>query len=78
MVRSGTDEQYSEKKRLLGDIATMRDDAEARNKALKAAAKIEKAANKKKADLRLAVMRQSRAGLLLAPERGKGAHCFSI
>ncbi len=40
----------------------MRCDADARQKALKAAAKAEKEANKKKSDLRLAAMRQSRAG----------------
>ncbi len=61
--RSGSDDQYTEKRRLLLHIADMRCDAEERQKILKAAAKAERDANKKKSDLRLSAMRQSRAGL---------------
>lgn len=52
-----------------------KDDAEERNKALKAAARIEKAANKKKADLRLAAMHQSHAGSSVMPVQGDGGKC---
>ncbi len=75
LFRSGTDEQYNEKKHLLGDVGMMKDDAEARNKALKVGVKIEKATNKRKADLRLAVMRQSCAGLAVLPLEGGGGVC---
>ncbi len=61
--RSGSDDQYTEKRRLLSDIADMKRDAEERQKILKAAAKAERDANKKKLDLCLSAMRQSRAGL---------------
>ncbi len=60
--RSGSCDQYNEKCRLLADITEMQRDADERQKALKAAAKAEKDANKKKSDLRLSAMRQSRAG----------------
>ncbi len=61
--RSGSDNQYTEKRKLLSDIADMRRDAEERQKILKAAAKAERDANKKKSDLRLSAMCQSHAGL---------------
>ncbi len=61
--RSGSDEQFSEKRKLLIDIAEMKRDAEERQKILKAATKVEKEAKKKKADLRLSAMRQSHAGV---------------
>ena len=60
--RSGSADQYNEKRRLLSDINMMRRDADEWQKALKAAAKAEKEANKKKSDLRLAAMRQSCTG----------------
>ncbi len=59
--RSGFTDQFNEKHKLLGDITKMKHNAEERQKALKAAAKAEKDANKKKADLHLSAMRQSRA-----------------
>ncbi len=60
--RSSSCNQYNKKRKLLADIAESRRDTEERQKALKAAAKAEKDAKKKKADLRLLAMRQSRAG----------------
>ncbi len=60
--RSSSCDQYNEKCKLLADIAESQCDAEERQKALKAAAKAEKDAKKKKADLRLSAMHQSHAG----------------
>ncbi len=62
IFRSGSADQYNEKRRLLSDINEQRHDADERQKALKAVTKAEKEANKKKSDLRLIAMHQSRTG----------------
>lgn len=63
--RSGTDEQYEAKKKLLQDIADKKKDADTRAHALAEAKKIETASRKKQADLRLVAIRASKAGVHL-------------
>ncbi len=62
MCRSGTAEQYAEKKKLLQDITNLRADADERVRVLKLAKKAENEAKKKSVDLHLVAMRTSRAG----------------
>ncbi len=62
VCRSGSAEQYAEKKKLLQDITDLRADADERAHVLKLAKKAENEAKKKSADLHLVAMRISKAG----------------
>ncbi len=61
--RSGTDEQFAEKKKLLQDVCQLKVDAEECARVLKLAKKAESEAKKKASDLHLQVMRASRPGV---------------
>ncbi len=61
--RSGTDEQFAEKKKILQDICDLKADAEERARVLKLAKKVETEAKKRASDLRLQAMRAARPGV---------------
>ncbi len=60
--RSGTDEEYKEKKKLLQDITDLKRDGDERRRVLALAKKAESDAKKRSADLRLVAMHASKAG----------------
>ncbi len=62
LCRSGTDEQFAEKKKLLQDISDLRQDADEHKRVLALSKCAEMEAKKKAADLRLVAMRASKAG----------------
>ncbi len=76
--RSGTDEEYAEKKKLLQDIYDLKKDAEEHARVIALAKKTEVDAKKKAADLRLAAMRTSKAGLLVSVSNSWSLNSFGV
>ncbi len=75
VCRSGTDEQYEEKKKLLQDIADLKHDGEECRRVLALAKKAEADAKKRSSDLRLLAMRTSKTGDMQA---NPGMYCYDL
>ena len=75
--RSGTDEEYKEKKKLLQDITDLKRDGDEHRRVLALAKKAESDAKKRSADLRLVAMRASKAGDFCAHKLTHIVPCLS-